>query len=78
VFGSSPLVAGLAFLPMTVVNFVVALAVPHLTRRFGNTALLVVLLALALVVSVGCIARMPRLGRVRRPLTEGIDASLQP
>ncbi|WP_281368845.1 MFS transporter [Phytohabitans rumicis] len=40
VLGYTPLQAGLAFLPMTLVNFVVALAVPRLTRRFGNTTLL--------------------------------------
>ena len=41
VLGFSPLQAGLGFLPMTVVNFVVALGIPRLTRRFGNSALLV-------------------------------------
>ncbi|MCU1445793.1 MFS transporter [Cryobacterium sp.] len=41
VLGFSPLQAGLGFLPMTVVNFAVALAIPRLTRRFGNSALLV-------------------------------------
>lgn len=40
VLGFTPLQAGLAFLPMTVVNFGVALLVPRLTRRFGNSALL--------------------------------------
>ncbi|MEX0153764.1 MFS transporter [Microbacterium sp. LMI1-1-1.1] len=35
--GFTPLQAGLAFLPMTLVNFAVALAIPRLTRRFGNT-----------------------------------------
>ena len=38
--GYSPLGAGLAFLPMTAVNFVVAVAVPRLTRRLGNGLLL--------------------------------------
>jgi EmrB/QacA subfamily drug resistance transporter len=38
--GFTPLQAGLAFLPMTVVQFVVALNVSRLTGRFGNTALL--------------------------------------
>ncbi|MCU1405425.1 MAG: putative drug resistance efflux protein [Glaciihabitans sp.] len=37
VLGFSPLQAGLAFLPMTAVNFVVALANPRLVNRFGNT-----------------------------------------
>ncbi|MGY4858773.1 MFS transporter [Cryobacterium sp. AP23] len=41
VLGFSPLQAGLGFLPMTVVNFAVALGIPRLTRRFGNSALLV-------------------------------------
>lgn len=36
----SPLEAGLAFFPMTIANFVVAVAVPQLTRRFGNGLLL--------------------------------------
>ncbi|HZW83435.1 MAG TPA: MFS transporter [Candidatus Deferrimicrobium sp.] len=36
----SPLEAGLAFLPMTVANFVMAIAVPKFTRRFGNPRLL--------------------------------------
>jgi EmrB/QacA subfamily drug resistance transporter len=40
VYGYSPLQAGLAFLPMTLVNFAVALPVPRLTARFGNAALL--------------------------------------
>lgn len=39
VLGFSPLQAGLAFLPMTVVQFTLSLLVPRLTRRFGNTAL---------------------------------------
>ncbi len=36
----SPLEAGLAFFPMTVANFVVAVYVPQLTRRYGNGLLL--------------------------------------
>jgi EmrB/QacA subfamily drug resistance transporter len=40
VLGMRPLQAGMAFLPCTLVNFAVALAVPRLTRRFGNAALL--------------------------------------
>jgi EmrB/QacA subfamily drug resistance transporter len=40
VLGFSPLEAGLAFLPMTVVNFVVAMAVPRMVGRSGNAALL--------------------------------------
>ncbi|MGX7695158.1 MFS transporter [Gordonia polyisoprenivorans] len=38
--GFTPLEAGLAFFPMTAVNFVVALLIPRLSRRFGNTMLL--------------------------------------
>ena len=38
--GFSPLEAGLAFFPMTVANFVVAVVVPQLTRRYGNGPLL--------------------------------------
>ncbi|MDQ0276680.1 EmrB/QacA subfamily drug resistance transporter [Arthrobacter silviterrae] len=40
VLGFNPLQAGMAFFPMTVVNFAVALAIPRLTARFGNAALL--------------------------------------
>ena len=40
VLGLSPAATGMAFLPMTLVNFVVAMAVPPLTRRFGNGRLL--------------------------------------
>jgi EmrB/QacA subfamily drug resistance transporter len=36
----SPIEAGLAFFPMTVANFVVAVIVPQLTRRYGNGPLL--------------------------------------
>lgn len=40
VYDYSPLEAGIAFLPMTIANFVVAVAVPRLTRQFGNARLL--------------------------------------
>jgi len=40
VFGFTALLAGLGFLPMTVVNFAVAMAVPRMTRRVGGAALL--------------------------------------
>ncbi|MET0323336.1 MAG: MFS transporter [Duganella sp.] len=40
VLGYPPAMTGLAFLPMTTVNFVVALQVPRLTGRFGNGRLL--------------------------------------
>ena len=44
--GFSPLQAGLGFLPMSIVQFAVALNVSRLTRRFGNTTLLTVGLAI--------------------------------
>nr|WP_254678551.1 MFS transporter [Arthrobacter sp. 24S4-2] len=40
VYHYSPFQAGLAFFPMTTVNFAVALLVPRLTQRFGNALLL--------------------------------------
>jgi len=40
VLGYSALQAGVAFFPMTVVNFIVAMAIPRLTRRVGNATLL--------------------------------------
>jgi EmrB/QacA subfamily drug resistance transporter len=40
VFGFTALQAGLGFLPMTVVNFAVAIAVPRMTRRVGGAVLL--------------------------------------
>jgi EmrB/QacA subfamily drug resistance transporter len=45
--GFSALLAGVAFFPMTAVNFVVALAVPRLQRRWSGAALLVAGLVLA-------------------------------
>ncbi len=48
VYGYNPLQAGVAFLPMTIVNFFVALAVPRLTHRFGNATLLAAGLAVTL------------------------------
>jgi hypothetical protein len=48
VLGYSALQAGIAFLPMTIVNFIVALSIPQLTRRFGNAALLAAGIALTL------------------------------
>jgi len=41
VLGLRPALAGLAFLPTTLPNFFAALAVPALTRRFGNASLLI-------------------------------------
>jgi EmrB/QacA subfamily drug resistance transporter len=49
VLGYSPLQAGIAFLPMTIVNFAVAVAVPRLTRRLGNGLLLAGGLAVTLI-----------------------------
>lgn len=40
VYDFSPLQAGIAFLPMTLANFPVAVAVPALTKRFGHGRLL--------------------------------------
>lgn len=48
VLGYSALQAGIAFFPMTIVNFVVAMAIPRLTPRFGNAVLLAVGVALTL------------------------------
>jgi EmrB/QacA subfamily drug resistance transporter len=48
VYHYTPFQAGIAFFPMTVVNFFVALFVPRLTQRFGNAVLLAVGLALTL------------------------------
>ncbi|MDQ4489413.1 MFS transporter [Sinomonas sp. ASV486] len=47
-YGFTPLAAGVAFFPMTVVNFAVAVFVARLTRRFGNAPLLAVGLAFTL------------------------------
>jgi EmrB/QacA subfamily drug resistance transporter len=49
VLGFSAIVAGLAFLPMTVVNFAVAVAVPRLTAKVGNGRLLALGLGTSLV-----------------------------
>jgi EmrB/QacA subfamily drug resistance transporter len=38
--GYSPIEAGIAFLPMTLFNFIIAVLVPRLTQRFGNARLL--------------------------------------
>jgi predicted MFS family arabinose efflux permease len=45
--GFSPLQAGLAFLPMTAVMFTMGRVVPRLIARFGNTAVLLAGLSLA-------------------------------
>jgi hypothetical protein len=39
--GYSPVAAGLAFLPTTLVNFAAAMSIPRLTRRYGNATVLV-------------------------------------
>jgi predicted MFS family arabinose efflux permease len=48
VLGFTAFQAGLAFLPMTLTNFAVAVSVPRLTRRFGNGPLLAGGLAITL------------------------------
>jgi EmrB/QacA subfamily drug resistance transporter len=58
VLGMRPLQAGIAFLPATLVNFAVAMAVPRLTHRFGNARLL----AGALVLSVLGMAWLGQVG----------------
>jgi EmrB/QacA subfamily drug resistance transporter len=58
VLGMPPMQAGLAFLPATLVNFAVALAVPVLTRRFGNATLM----AAGLVLSVLGMAWLGQVG----------------
>ncbi|MCC7713043.1 MFS transporter [Janthinobacterium lividum] len=49
VLGYPPSLTGLAFLPMTLVNFGVALCVPRLTRGLGNARLLAMGLGLTLL-----------------------------
>ena len=48
VLGMNPLQAGLGFLPMTLVNFAVALLLPQLTRRIGDRLPLIPGIALTL------------------------------
>src|SRR4051794_17670925 len=55
--GFAPVVAGLAFLPVTLPNFASAMAVPRLTRRFGNGRLLVAGLLIS-VVGVGWLSQL--------------------
>ena len=57
VYGYNPLQAGVAFLPMTIVNFFVALGVPRLTHRFGNA----ILLAAGLAVTLGGVFWLSRI-----------------
>ena len=49
VMGYSPAQAGAAFLPTTLANFAAAMAVPKLTKRFGNARLLAGLLAVSVI-----------------------------
>lgn len=46
--GFSALMAGVAFLPLTIVNFIVALQVARLTAKWGNGGLLVIGIALTM------------------------------
>ena len=46
--GFTPLTAGLGFLPMTIVQFILSLTVPRLTRRYGNSILVATGLAITL------------------------------
>jgi EmrB/QacA subfamily drug resistance transporter len=48
VLGFTALQAGLAFLPMTIVNFAVAMLIPHIIRRLGAAPVLVIGVALTL------------------------------
>jgi predicted MFS family arabinose efflux permease len=58
VHGYTPVQAGLAFLPVTLPNFAAAMAIPRLTRRYGNPTVLVG----GLVISVIGMAWLSRLG----------------
>ncbi|MCF6160900.1 MAG: MFS transporter [Furfurilactobacillus sp.] len=52
--GFSALMAGVAFFPLTIVNFIVALQVARLTAKFGNGRLLTIGIALPmLVIDIG-------------------------
>jgi EmrB/QacA subfamily drug resistance transporter len=57
VLGYSPVAAGLAFLPTTIVNFAAALAVPRLTARLGSARLLAGAL-LAAVIGLAWLGRV--------------------
>lgn len=47
--GYSAVEAGLAFMPTTIVNFAAAMAIPTLTRRYGNPTVLVGGLAISVI-----------------------------
>ncbi|WP_211462781.1 MFS transporter [Collimonas silvisoli] len=49
ILGMRPMQAGLAFLPATLMNFAVAMMVPRLAQRFGNSRLLVGGLAISVI-----------------------------
>jgi len=49
VLGFTAFQAGLGFLPMTIVNFAVALGVPHIVKRFGSASVLAAGVAFTLV-----------------------------
>jgi EmrB/QacA subfamily drug resistance transporter len=66
VLGLDPLQAGLGFLPMTVVNFAVALAVPRLTARLGRAVPLVV----GVVLTLAGMLWLSRVGADSRYLTD--------
>ena len=57
VLGFTAFQAGLGFLPMTVVNFAIATALPRLARRFGESAALVAGVALT-VAGMGWLAQV--------------------
>ncbi|NJE32414.1 MFS transporter [Lactobacillus agilis] len=54
-YGFSPLEAGIAFLPLTIINFIVALWVPRLVGKIGNTKVLLsgeIILALGFILII--------------------------
>jgi EmrB/QacA subfamily drug resistance transporter len=57
VSGFSPLRAGMAFLPLTIVVLATAIAIPRLTRRFGNARLLIFGIA-AILLATGWLSRV--------------------
>ncbi|MCI1983429.1 MAG: MFS transporter [Bifidobacteriaceae bacterium] len=60
--GFTPLMAGVGFFPLTIVNFVVALQVSRLTERFGNGCLLVAGIFFTLLGMVWMSRFVPSLG----------------
>lgn len=60
--GFSALMAGVAFFPLTIVNFIVALQVARLTAKWGNGGLLVAGIALTLAGMVWMSAFTPAIG----------------